>query len=559
MAKDLPKGSKDLADKLDEKTKPASIYSSIIEAYTDSTKEERAIAGEIEQVLYKKFQKTVSEETKKYAAEFAKADDDRQSDMRMVAINDAVDKIILHLPGNRLKTTNKIKRYMLLTNNGAPKPDATENIRLILLHDKHYKKLLRYNEFTEVPEIKKPQGGYEQVPDDWTPRLTANVERYYRYTPTQRAVQGGTVLAAESNSYDPIKQRLESGKWDGKHRLETYFIDYLGAENIAYNRAVTKMWFIALVARVYHPGAKCDMIPVLTGPQGIGKSRSAGILCPPDYFIDDLATMGTNKDDLIKLHNAWVVELGELDAMNKTGISKIKQFSAATADNFRRPYGINSMRHPRKNMFIGTVNTPEFLHDLTGNRRFYPIKCGVQNPSKKLPDPNDYNNPEILQVLYEAKSYFDADPNQPLMLSADMEEQAHKKQAEATAIDEQASLMQQYVDMLVPDNWNNFTTYERQQYFDRVRENGLYSHVTKTDDGKAKYEELDPGTLHKMQSFANQELLEVVFHQNGLVTQSGGRGGLSAKIAMVFGNDNNWKTSNHCKYHNKQVRGYKRK
>ena len=50
MAKDLPKGSKDLADKLDEKTKPASIYSSIIEAYTDSTKEERAIAGEIEQV-----------------------------------------------------------------------------------------------------------------------------------------------------------------------------------------------------------------------------------------------------------------------------------------------------------------------------------------------------------------------------------------------------------------------------------------------------------------------------------------------------------------------------
>ena len=128
MAKDLPKGSKDLADKLDEKTKPASIYSSIIEAYTDSTKEERAIAGEIEQVLYKKFQKTVSEETKKYAAEFAKADDDRQSDMRMVAINDAVDKIILHLPGNRLKTTNKIKRYMLLTNNGAPKPDATDLI-----------------------------------------------------------------------------------------------------------------------------------------------------------------------------------------------------------------------------------------------------------------------------------------------------------------------------------------------------------------------------------------------------------------------------------------------
>ena len=196
---------------------------------------------------------------------------------------------------------------------------------------------------------------------------------------------------------------------------------------------------------------------------------------------------------------------------------------------------------------------------MTGNRRFYHIKCGVQKPSKKLPDPNDYNNPEILQVLYEAKSYFDADPNQPLMLSADMEEQAHKKQAEATAIDEQASLMQQYVDMLVPDNWNNFTTYERQQYFDRVRENGLYSHVTKTDDGKDKYEELDPGTLHKMQSFANQELLEVVFHQNGLVTQSGGRGGLSAKIAMVFGNDNNWKTSNHCKYHNKQVRGYKRK
>lgn len=148
-------------------------------------------------------------------------------------------------------------------------------------------------------------------------------------------------------------------------------------------------------------------MPILDGKQGIGKSTLVSLLCPPSYFDDNLKTMGSNKDDLIKLHRAWIVEISELEAMLNTSLDQTKAFLSATSDNYRAPYGRLVERHPRKNMFIGTVNRSEYLHDLTGNRRFYPIHCEKEQAIKTIPNPSDANNADILQILAEAKGLYD--------------------------------------------------------------------------------------------------------------------------------------------------------
>jgi len=61
-------------------------------------------------------------------------------------------------------------------------------------------------------------------------------------------------------------------KWDGTERVDTLLIDYLGAEDTAYVRAVMRKSLVAAIARVFKPGTKFDPILVLNGPQGIGKS-----------------------------------------------------------------------------------------------------------------------------------------------------------------------------------------------------------------------------------------------------------------------------------------------
>jgi putative DNA primase/helicase len=78
---------------------------------------------------------------------------------------------------------------------------------------------------------------------------------------------------ADDRSYHPIREYLASlPPWDGIKRAETILIDYLGADDNNYVRAVTRKTLCGAVSRVQHPGIKFDYIPVLNGPQGIGKS-----------------------------------------------------------------------------------------------------------------------------------------------------------------------------------------------------------------------------------------------------------------------------------------------
>lgn len=179
-------------------------------------------------------------------------------------------------------------------------------------------------------------------------------------------------LSAKQNSYDPVKDILESLVWDKIDRVDTWLSTYLGAANDEYSKLIGRKWLIAAVARTYEPGCKADNVLVLEGPQGSGKSTALEVL-GLGYHGGDLPAFHT-KDAQEYLAGLWIVEIAELEGMNKSTIGSVKTFLTTARDRYRKSYGRLTNTIPRRVIFAASTNENTYLTDPTGNRRFWPVR-----------------------------------------------------------------------------------------------------------------------------------------------------------------------------------------
>lgn len=288
------------------------------------------------------------------------------------------------------------------------KESAMTNVELILEHEKKLPAKPFREEFSL--KILKEQAGEIS---DWTKsdeiQLRSLIERNFHFSPTKQALENGILSYSDNHGRNLVKERLESVKWDGKPRLDTLFIDTLGVKDdqAGYSRAVARRWLVGAVKRVYEPGCKFEMVPVLAGEQGLGKSTLVGRLADPRFFQDDLKGM-KDKDDQLNLLGSWIIELGELKAFKNSTIQEIKQFVSTQIDKYREPYGKESTAHDRKSVFIATTNESEFLKDSTGERRFFPLECSGKRIKLDPKNPASLTDDYILQVLAEAREAYQA-------------------------------------------------------------------------------------------------------------------------------------------------------
>lgn len=356
--------------------------------------------------------------------------------------------------------------YLLLEKNsqtGTPK-STIDNVRIILEHDPLLKGKFALNQFAGRGEVlgALPWDGRASRrlwDDNDNQGLYWYLEHCYTITGSNK-IDGALSLHSNAHAFNDVKDYLKGlqGKWDGVPRLDTLFVDYLGAKDTAYNRAVTRKVFTAAVARAMTPGCKYDNMVILTGPQGIGKSTLLDKMSR-GWFNDSIRTFeGKEASEL--LQGVWLVEISELDAFRRTDVSRIKQFLSLRADRFRAAYGRNVKEVPRSCIFFGTTNTTEFLQDTTGNRRFWPIDTGEQQNAKNVWRDLDQ---EIDQLWAEAFVRWQA--GEPLFLSGALEEDARAKQEEHREVSSREGIIRDFLSRRVPEDWIKWTLDRRRIYW----------------------------------------------------------------------------------------------
>ena len=283
-------------------------------------------------------------------------------------------------------------------------------------------------------------------------------EKYGTFT--QRNYMVALAKIADDRTIHPIKDYLSGlPKWDKTPRVETLFIDYLGAEDNEYVRAVTRKLLCAAYKRVMHPGIKFDSCIVLNGPQGIGKSTVIAKL-GMQWYSDNLSLSDMNdKTAAEKLQGYWIHEIGELAGMKKADINKVKAFVSRTGDNYRASFGKRAVLHLRQCVFIGTTNSETgYLRDTTGNRRFWCIKVTRDSALRPWDISQDYVDQIWAEVMEIAE-------NEDLYLPPELEEHAKKEQDDAMEQDEREGIVAEYLDTLLPDGWDEMDIYARRNYF----------------------------------------------------------------------------------------------
>ena len=253
-----------------------------------------------------------------------------------------------------------------------------------------------------------------------------------------------------SRRYHPVRDYLSSlPAWDGRPRLDRLLVDYLLADDDIYVREVTRKTLVAAVARVYEPGCKFDQMLVLVGPQGAGKSSLFNSLAGK-WFSDSLKMdmMNRIKEAGEQVQNKWIVEVGEMSGMKKADVETVKSFVSRRSDDYRDAFGHYANDHPRNCIIVGSTNAEEgFLRDVTGNRRFWPVRIRKEGRARTVNMPKEI----VDQIWAEAKILYDT--GEDLELSAEAEAKAADAQREAMEPDERQGIVEEFLDRLLPEGW----------------------------------------------------------------------------------------------------------
>ena len=335
------------------------------------------------------------------------------------------------------------------------------NIRLIMENDPYMKNIV-FNQLADGMEIRgavpwKHPARFWRDADD--AQLICYIDASYGSF-SQRNYDIAVTKAADDRSYHPIKAYFDGlPVWDEMPRVDTVLIDYLGAQDNAYVRAVTRKALCAAYMRIYHPGIKFDYITVLNGNQGIGKSTLIAKL-GMEWFADSLTLSDMNdKTAAEKLQGYWIHEIGEMAGMRKAELEKVKAFVSRQDDKYRASFGRRVTPHPRQCIFFGTTNSENgYLRDITGNRRFWNVKVTGGGRMK----PWDLDQETVDQIWAEVIVLSNA--GEELFLDHTLEDYARKEQSEAMEQDDREGLVARYLDMLLPETWDTMDVHQRRDY-----------------------------------------------------------------------------------------------
>lgn len=262
------------------------------------------------------------------------------------------------------------------------------NILQVLDHDPRWKGVIVLDAFAQrIHKRRRPpyqQGEVGEWTDDDDMRLRVWLDIEYKLKANVEDLQNAIAWVADQHQEHELQEYLErcAIQWDGRKRVEGWLGTYLGADaledddpefvdrTIEYYRRVGLKWMVAAVARAFKPGCRVDNMLILEGAEGLGKSTVFRVLGGP-WFADALLNP-TDKEYNAIIQGKWIVEMPELEAMNKAESATMKRFLTQHVDRYRSWYGRRARDVPRGCVFAGTVNYDTYIKDDSGGRRYWP-------------------------------------------------------------------------------------------------------------------------------------------------------------------------------------------
>ena len=258
---------------------------------------------------------------------------------------------------------------------GNPISNSQKNVRVAL---RRMGVRLRHDKLAVRATVEGLDGYGPALDDDATTRLWLAIDEQFKFRPQIEFFDRVLSDHARQNTFHPVIDYLDGLRWDGVARIDRWLTTYGGAGETDYTRAVGALFLVAAVRRVRRPGVKFDEMLVLESKQGKDKSTALKVLAVRDeWFTDDLPLNAEGKRVIEALSGKWIVEAGELNGMKKGSAAHLKGFLSRSHDKGRLSYDRREREVPRQCVIVGTTNDSRYLHDTTGNRRFWPVAVGV--------------------------------------------------------------------------------------------------------------------------------------------------------------------------------------
>jgi hypothetical protein len=217
------------------------------------------------------------------------------------------------------------------------------------------------------------------------------------------------ITIAQEHAFDPILDPLDALVWDGKDHIAKLFDTITlptdtTPESRAWYSLFLKRWLIGVVTKVYSPGAENNVL-VFQGEQAAGKSRWLKRLAElwPDGFGEGSISPDDKDHELRHLDN-FIWHVAEFDSTtSRREVGALKDYFTKDTVSVRRPYSRLPITGRSICSFCASVNSHDFLHDATGNRRYLVIPVVSINADHAV---------SIPQVFAQAKALMQAGERQ---------------------------------------------------------------------------------------------------------------------------------------------------
>ena len=425
---------------------------------------------------------------------------------------------------------------MILTDKGAIKSNSPLNVLVSFKADDQLSIYLKHNDFSQEHELLKDikigntvlKKG--ELPSNFDSVVKVYFESVLGVAYSSQAMLDGMETFFSERSYNPVIDYMEQAqeKWDGRQRINRMLQVYLGADDIPLVSKIAQMWLIGAVAKVYDPYVKFDYVLDLVGGQGVGKTSLLQKL-GGDWYTDSVTDFA-NKDNYDIMLKSLIVNDDEMVASNRMSFAETKAFISKTSLRYRKPYMKRTEEFAKNFILARTTNQKEYLKDKTGERRFLPV---MANTSAQVKHPMEIESETIEQIWGEAVTIYKSGVD--LMFDEETEDELNIYRERFMYRDEVELQVLEYLDMPVPENWQNWSIQQQHQY------------TSKYFDNSSDFEE----GSKKLMKVSTREIMYNLFMRSSNDKK------LSTKINMIMDNHPDWEKGQ-FRIGGKNTKGFKR-